>query len=153
MFLWKNLNFEKPKKKILFGQGSGQSRAHLFLDRARPCLAQHGLPSQAALARSAWAATLAWARPAAGPVAPACAGPAGPLGFQKTLAHARVSETLVCRAAKTQGRGWRLGMWRRLGLMRRRATETAAAAALKINISGNFKLQNFLCPLMAYIIF
>ena len=99
------------------------------------------------------AVALAWARPSAGPAAPAWAGPAGPLGFQETLAHTRVSETLVCRTAKTQGRVWRLGLWQRLGLVRRLATATAAAAAHKKNFSGNFKLQNFLCPLMAYIIF
>jgi len=74
------------------------------------------------------AAALAWARPSAGPAAPAWAGPAGPLGFQETLAHTRVSETLVCRTAKTQGRVWRLGLWRRLGVVRRQVTATTAAA-------------------------
>jgi len=39
--------------------------------------------------------------------------------------------------------------------VRRQATATAAAAAAAAhkNIFRKFKLQNFLCPLMAYIIF
>ena len=105
------------------------------------------------------AVALAWVRPSAGPAAPAWAGPAGPLGFQETLAHTRVSETLVCRTAKTQGRVWRLGLWRRLGVcggMRRRRRQRRRRRRRrhkKKNIFRKFKLQNFLCPLMAYIIF
>ena len=85
---WHLLNFlfsrslkSENKKNIylfLFGLGPGQSWAHLLLGWARPCLAQHGLPGQAGLAHSAWAAALAWARPAAGPVALPWAGPVAP---------------------------------------------------------------------------
>ena len=75
----------QKKKFIIFFIWAGLgtiSGPLFFLGRARPCLAQHALPSQAALARSAWAAALAWARPAARPVALAWAGPAaGPVAL------------------------------------------------------------------------